>query len=654
MNSGRLHQRMKNASEVLVLLVVACAASTTLISLSITNAGSGMTLVSNKGSHGRRLSSLSWSSFTPTFFFLNTHHHQPAAAPTSTTTRTRPPRQCTSPEYDAQSNHSSSDQNNNNDNNNYQMDWCSADSTGSSKSSLHLQELAHALQQEYQAQCESKLIVFGAAFGKKYLDFVWVDPLLPELKRRQPQGDVNFTSSSSCHFLFVLDQTMEFLPPRRRTTTPASNSSSSNNVNGTSSSNNSSELSSSSSPLLWPDDVTLSRTGGQHIVLVKQDSLPFAHPRRNIKWLKFQPHRLFPWAQRIMWVDAKLRLDPSMRNGPKGLERYYEKTIADNGVCGSVVSLPLHPSTMTLLPFTKAEAEAANQAAAVANPAAAAKKANEPQTVQSTLARLAAILPTVRFASHCQAIREAFRYRPDVSDSLHSVLTQCEYYLKQVSGFDFVHNNNSSNATSTSSNHTINVTTTPVVEAAAATNTTTDLWQSSPLISPELDSTLIDSAVLAWDLRTDRCRDFVSQLLCNWLQEIACFSDRDQLSFGYVLHYLQQEQEHEEQQPPHHHHQTLPENKEQDGGLQLVWKHDQLQEQQQQQPPKRLPESAHRILMDSQTRQPYLFYVKSRCHWYYGKFAIFNCDYQYERNQTNSSSSSSVVAVVPTTTTTTK
>ena len=42
---------------------------------------------------------------------------------------------------------------------------------------------------------------------------------------------------------------------------------------------------------------------------------------------------------------------------------------------------------------------------------------------------------------------------------------------------------------------------------------------------------LIDSAYVARDLRSRRCRDFNEALGCAWFDEIACYSDRDQLSF---------------------------------------------------------------------------------------------------------------------------
>jgi hypothetical protein len=50
-----------------------------------------------------------------------------------------------------------------------------------------------------------------------------------------------------------------------------------------------------------------------------------------------------------------------------------------------------------------------------------------------------------------------------------------------------------------------------------------------------LDSGLIDSALMAWDMRTERCRKFNKRLSCTWLDETQCYGDRDQLSFPQAL-----------------------------------------------------------------------------------------------------------------------
>ena len=51
-----------------------------------------------------------------------------------------------------------------------------------------------------------------------------------------------------------------------------------------------------------------------------------------------------------------------------------------------------------------------------------------------------------------------------------------------------------------------------------------------------LSEYLIDSALIAWDLRPRRCSNFNFALLCSVLDEIDCYSDRDQVSFPYAMH----------------------------------------------------------------------------------------------------------------------
>lgn len=53
--------------------------------------------------------------------------------------------------------------------------------------------------------------------------------------------------------------------------------------------------------------------------------------------------------------------------------------------------------------------------------------------------------------------------------------------------------------------------------------------------SVSLDSGLIDSALILWDMGSDRCRNFNSKLSCTWSNETQCFGDRDQVSFPHAL-----------------------------------------------------------------------------------------------------------------------
>ena len=53
--------------------------------------------------------------------------------------------------------------------------------------------------------------------------------------------------------------------------------------------------------------------------------------------------------------------------------------------------------------------------------------------------------------------------------------------------------------------------------------------------SVSLDSGLIDSAFIVWDMSRPECRSFNYELSCRWLAEIHCHGDRDQISFPHVV-----------------------------------------------------------------------------------------------------------------------
>ena len=75
------------------------------------------------------------------------------------------------------------------------------------------------------------------------------------------------------------------------------------------------------------------------LIPLESDALPFGGARRNVKIIKMLGHLIFPWAERLMWVDAKLAigsLDP--------LE-FYESTVERREVCASFMGLPTHANT---------------------------------------------------------------------------------------------------------------------------------------------------------------------------------------------------------------------------------------------------------------------------------------------------------------------
>ena len=95
--------------------------------------------------------------------------------------------------------------------------------------------------------------------------------------------------------------------------------------------------------------------------------------------------------------------------------------------------------------------------------------------------------------SHCKVIIAAAVKRPTVSDSLAGLMYQCELYYKKFSD------------------------------------------QSNPASQVFHQHPLIDSAVIVWDMRTEACRQYNGNMLCSWMNEIHCHTDRDQVSYSAVL-----------------------------------------------------------------------------------------------------------------------
>jgi len=163
--------------------------------------------------------------------------------------------------------------------------------------------------------------------------------------------------------------------------------------------------------------------------------------RRNVKILKLLGHVLFPWAERLLWIDAKLRL------GATDPLAYVEATTARRGACASFVGLPFHSNAY--------------------GPGAA------------TMAR-----PS--FAAHGETLLRALRSRPTLTDDVGA----------------------------------------PEAQLAAYANAAGDA---------ALSAALVDSALVARDLRTPRCRRFHAALGCAWFDEAHGLSARDQLSSPFAL-----------------------------------------------------------------------------------------------------------------------
>lgn len=96
-----------------------------------------------------------------------------------------------------------------------------------------------------------------------------------------------------------------------------------------------------------------------------------------------------------------------------------------------------------------------------------------------------------KYQDHCDTVVSSIQERPTVTDSTQTLLQQCRSYQERnVQG------------------------------------------------TVSLDRGLIDSAFIAWNQDSEKCRDFNQNLACTWSDEVRCMSDRDQISFPHVLQRL--------------------------------------------------------------------------------------------------------------------
>jgi len=102
-------------------------------------------------------------------------------------------------------------------------------------------------------------------------------------------------------------------------------------------------------------------------------------------------------------------------------------------------------------------------------------------------------LKSVTLKNHCTTIIRASKRRPTVSDNITSLSEQCDMYNEKY------HDER---------------------------DLQSQVFHQQPMI---------DSAFMVFDMRSEACRQFNGNLLCSWLNEIHCHSDRDQISFSAIL-----------------------------------------------------------------------------------------------------------------------
>ena len=266
----------------------------------------------------------------------------------------------------------------------------------------YFQEVRDELALRYKQKCKG-MVVYGVAFGEKYAN--WLNE--PDMKYLETRTH-DEAADGTCFFQFVRDVDI---------------------------------------------NLTMSADGLQNLIRLRAENLPYQNMRRNAKLFKLNPHQLFPWAERIIWQDAKM-LDFGVHRDavlPKNYTLQFEQTVQYFGTCASFMGFPRHSNTLGSN-FTK--------------------------------------LRSVTYEAQCTTVLEASKGRPTVSDNLDLLMAQCRMYGKE-------YRNTSS--------------------------------------SSILDLSMIDSAFILYDMRTRECQQFISDLTCSWLDEIHCFSDRDQISFPKSL-----------------------------------------------------------------------------------------------------------------------
>ena len=199
-------------------------------------------------------------------------------------------------------------------------------------SSTYLKQLQEQIRQEYENKC-GELVVYGAALGSKYEAWMRSTEYLAERMVARSPG--------TCFFQFVTDT---------RNTGDA-----------------------------------LSADGSQHLIVIDPSRMPYKNNRRNTKILKMNPGLLFPWADRLIWQDAKLLLRDKQYGLPKDYLLHFNHTIERHHVCSSYVGLPLHR-----------------------NAVGTSRKVN--------------------LKAHCKAVIAAADTRPTVSDDIDVLLRQCKLY----------------------------------------------------------------------------------------------------------------------------------------------------------------------------------------------------------------------------------
>jgi len=172
--------------------------------------------------------------------------------------------------------------------------------------SVYMWKFAKSLKIMKRREC-SNLVVYGAAFGSTYTDMMNI----PKNSRNLAKTKALLREHGSCFFIFVQQEEDE----ARRT----------------------------GNAVLTK--LVRAKDGLNILLPVDLAALNVVNKRRGTKLFKFFGHKIFPWAKKILWQDAKLGIG---RKFPLNinLNTYFEKTVQRNDVCVAFMGLPIEDVTM--------------------------------------------------------------------------------------------------------------------------------------------------------------------------------------------------------------------------------------------------------------------------------------------------------------------
>jgi len=337
----------------------------------------------------------------------------------------------------------------------------------------------HEMEQHLAASHCHEMVVFGVAFGSKFVQ---------QVKSPNNLRHVNTSSllsrHGSCFFMFT---TMEDLIDGQMISSDDGSVVDENATvaaaidpdDGLSQSKLLTPFRSANHPFWW--------------IPIPKDRLPYSNHRRNTKMIKYFVGGQFaapvsvasrrdaaspatiPLVRTVIWQDAKFFRGDMVTKQPK--DDYTPVLDSSYDACVTAIGLPIHPNTVGR---------------------------DHPTPTSIRLKQ--------RYAHQCRAIITSLQRRPNVTDSPDSLIYQCLAYLSGL------HREEQALSDSTS-----------------AWTTRMSKRRRPGWLTSQLDYGLVDTALLIWNESTERCRKFNAQFRCSIQSQLHCHSDRDQTNVPFVL-----------------------------------------------------------------------------------------------------------------------